>query len=134
MLACNSFPKVLCGHIESPLDAYLFSQVNDGNCVALPFAENFGWGGELNLQYIFEKLFCAPGGGGYPPERVEPEQRNKKILDKVKEITHTDMVTILKNLDRELVKGALSGAKFQECFFENCKCGKIAEAVKEVLA
>ena len=80
------------------------------------------------------KLFCAPGGGGYPPERVEPEQRNKKILDKVKEVTHTDMVTILKNLDRELVKGALSGAKFQEYFFENCKCGKIAEAVKEVLA
>ena len=134
MLACNSFPQVLCGYITSPLDAYLFSQVNDGNCVALPFAENFGWGGELNLQYIFEKLFCAPGGGGYPPERVEPEQRNKKILDKVKEVTHTDMVTILKNLDRELVKGALSGAKFQECFFENCKCGKIAEAVKEVLA
>ena len=62
MLACNAFPKVLCGHIASPLDAYLFSQVNDGNCVALPFAENFGWGGELNLGYIFEKLFCAPGG------------------------------------------------------------------------
>ena len=38
MLACNAFPKVLCGHIESPLDAYLFSQVNDGNCIALPFA------------------------------------------------------------------------------------------------
>ena len=121
MLACNSFPKVLCGHIESPLDAYLFS-------------ENFGWGGELNLQYTFEKLFCAPGGGGYPPERVVPEQRNKKILDQVKEVTHTDMVTILKNLDRELVKGALSGARFKEYFFANCKCDKIAEAVKEVLA
>ena len=124
MLACNSFPKVLCGHIESPLDAYLFSQVNDGNCVAIPFAQNFGWGGELNLQYTFEKLFCAPGGGGYPPERVEPEQRNKKILDKVKEVTHTDMVTILEKLDRDLVKGALSGAKFREYFFENCKCEK----------
>ena len=134
MLACNSFPKVLCGHIESPLDAYLFSLLNDGNCVALPFAENFGWGGELNLQYTFEKLFCAPGGGGYPPERVVPEQRNKKILDQVKEVTHTDMVTILKNLDRELVKGALSGARFKEYFFANCKCDKIAEAVKEVLA
>ena len=133
MLACNSFPKVLCGHIESPLDAYLFSQVNDGNCVALPFAENFGWGGELNLQYIFEKLFCAPGGGGYPPERVVPEQRNKKILDQVKEVTHTDMVTILKKLDRELVKGALSGEKFQEHFFAACKDEAIAEAVKEVL-
>lgn len=133
MLACNSFPRVLCGHIESPLDAYLFSQVNDGNCVALPFAENFGWGGELNLQYIFEKLFCAPGGGGYPPERVVPEQRNKKILDQVKEVTHTDMVTILKNLDRELVKGALSGENFQEYFFEDCKDNAIAEAVKSVL-
>ena len=134
MLACNAFPKVLCGHIESPLDAYLFSQVNDGNAIALPFAENFGWGGELNLQYIFEKLFCAPGGGGYPKERVVPEQRNKKILDQVKEVTHVDMVTILKNLDRDLVKGALSGAKFEELFFANCKCDKIAEAVKEILA
>lgn len=134
MLACNSFPKVLCGHIESPLDAYLFSQVNDGNCVAIPFAENFGWGGELNLQYIFEKLFCAPGGGGYPPERVVPEQRNKKILDQVKEVTHVDMATILKNLDQELARGAVAGAKFQEYFFANCKCEKMAAAVKELLA
>ncbi len=134
MLACNAFPRVLCGHIESPLDAYLFTQVNDGNCVALPFAENFGWGGELNLQYIFEKLFCAPGGGGYPPERVEPEQRNKKILDQVKEITHTDMVTILQKLDADLVKGALSGAKFQEYFFANCRDDKLAACVKEILA
>ena len=81
-----------------------------------------------------EKLFCAPGGGGYPPERVEPEQRNKKILDKVKEVTHTDMVTILQNLDRDLVKGALAGSKFAEYFSDNCKCDKIAAAVKEVLA
>lgn len=133
MLACNSFPKVLCGHVTSPLDAYLFSQVNDGNCVAMPFAQGFGWGGELNLQYTFEKLFFAPGGG-YPKERVVPEQRNKKILDAVKEVTHTDMVTILKNLDRELVKGALSGEKFQEYFFANCKCEKLAACVKEILA
>lgn len=134
MLAANSFPKVLCGHIESPLDAYLFSQVNDGNCVSLPFAENFGWGGELNLEYIFEKLFCTPGGGGYPKDRVIPEQRNKKILDSVKEVTHVDMVTILKNLDRDLVKGALSGEKFAEYFFADCKCDAIAAAVREVLA
>ena len=134
MLACNAFPGVLCGHIESPLDAYLFSQVNDGNCIALPFAENFGWGGELNLEYIFEKLFCAPGGGGYPKERVEPEQRNKKILDGVKEVTHTDLVTILEKLDRDLVKGALAGEKFQEYFFANCKCDRVAACVKEILA
>lgn len=134
MLACNSFPKVLCGHITSPLDAYLFSQVNDGNCIALPFAENFGWGGELNLLYIFEKLFSTPGGGGYPKERVVPEQRNKKILDEVKKVTHTDLVTILKNLDADLVKDALSGEKFREYFFANCKDDEIAACVKEILA
>ena len=133
MLACNSFPKVLCGHVESPLDAYLFSQVNDGNAISMPYAQGFGWGSELNLQYTFEKLFAQPGGGGYPPERVIPEQRNKKILDKVKEVTHVDMVTILENLDRELVKGALSGEKFKEYFFDNCKCEKIAACVKEIL-
>lgn len=133
MLACNSFPKVLCGHIESPLDAYLFSQVNDGNCIALPFAENFGWGGELQLRYIFERLFECEGGGGYPKERVVPEQRNKKILDAVKEVTHVDMVTILKNLDPELARGAVAGEKFQELFFANCKCDKMAAAVKELL-
>lgn len=134
MLACNSFPNVLCGHIESPLDAYLFSQVNDGNCIALPFAENFGWGGELNLRYIFERLFECEGGGGYPKERVVPEQRNKKILDEVKKVTHNDMVSILRNLDPELAKGAVAGAGFEELFFANCKCDKMAAAVKELLA
>jgi ribose 5-phosphate isomerase RpiB len=133
MLACNAFPNVLCGHIETPLDAYLFSQVNDGNCIAIPFAENFGWGGELNLRYIFERLFECEGGGGYPKERVVPEQRNKKILDEVKKVTHTDMVTVLKNLDPELAKGAVAGAKFEELFFASCKCDKMAAAVKELL-
>lgn len=133
MLACNSFPNVLCGHIQSPLDAYLFSQVNDGNCVSLPFAQHFGWGSELNLTYIFEKLFCEPGGGGYPKERVIPEQRNKKILDEVKKVTHRDMVSILKELDRELVLGALGGERFQELFFDNCKDDAIASCIREIL-
>lgn len=48
MLALNSFPGVLCGHVTSPLDAYLFGQVNDGNAIAMPFAQGFGWGAELN--------------------------------------------------------------------------------------
>ncbi len=134
MLACNAFPGVLCGHVVDPSDAFMFAQINDGNAVALPFAKGFGWGAELNLEYIFEKLFGFGSGQGYPKERVVPEQRNKKILDEVKKVTHQDMVTILKNLDRELVKGALSGEKFKEYFFANCKCDKMAECVKEILA
>ena len=66
MLALNSFPGVICGHVEDPVDAYTFAHVNDGNAVALPFAKGFGWGGELNLEYIFEKLFGFGHGQGYP--------------------------------------------------------------------
>ena len=134
MLACNSFPGVICGHVEDPLDAYTFAQINDGNAIALPFAKGFGWGGELNLEYVFEKLFGFGHGQGYPKERVVPEQRNKKILDQVKEVTYRDLTDILKELDRDLVKGALAGEHFQEYFFANCKCEKIAQCVKEILA
>ena len=133
MLACNSFPKVLCGHVTSPLDAYLFSQVNDGNAIAMPYAQGFGWGAELNLEYTFEKLFSTPGGGGYPKERVEPEQRNKKILDQVKEVTHRNLLDILPELDQDLLKGAVAGKNFQELFFANCKCDKIAAYIKTLL-
>lgn len=52
MLACNSFPGVICGHVEDALDAYTFAQINDGNAIAIPFAKGFGWGGDLNLEYI----------------------------------------------------------------------------------
>ena len=145
MLALNSFPNVICGHVATPLDAYTFAQINDGNAIAIPFALGFGWGGDLNLEYIFEKLFSEPFGGGYPKERVVPEQRNKKILDGVKLVTYKtmeeirkvtlnqDLVEILKNLDPELVKGAFMGERFKELFFKNCKDEKIAGYVREIV-
>ena len=75
MLALNSFPGVICGHVETPLDAYTFAQINDGNAISIPFALGFGWGGDLNLEYIFEKLFCEESGQGYPRERAVPDKR-----------------------------------------------------------
>ena len=119
MLACNSFPGVLCGHIVDVEDAYMFAQINDGNAIAMPFAKGFGWGAELHLQYVFEKLFGC--------------ESNKKILDEVKKITHTDMMTILKNIDQDFLKTAISGEKFQEYFFANCQVPEIAEYLKSVL-
>lgn len=134
MLACNTFPGVICGHVVDPSDAFMFAQINDGNAIALPFAKGFGWGAELNLQYIFEKLFSCESGQGYPKERVIPEQRNKKILDEVKKVAYNDLVTILKNIDQDLLKGAISGEKFSEYFFANCKNDEIKEFVKSILA
>ncbi len=133
MLACNSFPGVICGHVEDALDAYTFAQINDGNVIAIPFAKGFGWGGDLNLQYIFEKLFAEESGQGYPRERAVPEKRNKKILDEVKRVTYQELPVILKKLDRDLVKGALSGEKFQEYFLADCKSEKLRELVASIL-
>lgn len=132
MLAMNSFPGVICGHIEDPVDAYTFAHVNDGNAAALPFAKGFGWGGELNLEYIFEKLFGFGHGKGYPPERVEPEMRNKRILDEVRIKTMRPLLEGLKDMDQELVKGAVAGRRFEELFFSGCKDSSIAEYVKSL--
>lgn len=132
MLACNSFPNVLCGHITNPLDAYLFGQVNDGNCIAIPFAQSFGWGAEINLRDTFTKLFSEPFGGGYPRERREPEQRNKKILDKVKLITHRPILEILKNIEQDFLKETISGEHFAEYFYPNCKDEEIAQYLKSL--
>ena len=133
MLACNAFPGVLCGHVVDPTDAYQFTQVNNGNAVSLPFAKGWGWGCELNLRYVFEKLFVEEWGGGYPRERAVPEQRNKKILDEVKKVTHNDICYILENLDRELVVGALSGKNFLTYFRENAKDARILACVEDLL-
>lgn len=130
MLACNAFPRVLCGHIVDPSDGYMFAQINDGNCAALPFAKDFGWGAELKLEMIFQQLFGFGHGNGYPKERVVPEQRNKKILDQVKEVTHKDMLTILKEIDQTFLKETISGEHFAEYFYPACKNPAIAEYLR----
>lgn len=133
MLACNSFPGVICGHVEDALDAYTFAQINDGNAIAIPFAKGFGWGGDLNLEYIFEKLFVEESGQGYPRERAVPEKRNKKILDEVKKVTYRSLADILPELDRELVKGALSGAKTKE-LLARCEVSDLKRAIDSIMA
>ena len=86
MLAANSFPGVVCGHAQDPVDAFTFSQINAGNALALPFAKGFGWGAELNLGYIFEKLFGQEMGQGYPKERAQIMAKNRNILNDVKKL------------------------------------------------
>ncbi|MBT1178522.1 RpiB/LacA/LacB family sugar-phosphate isomerase [Bifidobacterium vespertilionis] len=133
MLALNSFPGVICGHVEDPLDAYTFAQINDGNAMAIPFALKNGWGQELQLKYIFEQMWLEEPGSGYPKERVVPEQRNKKILDGVREAAFKPLVDIYKALDPELVKGAFAGEHFKELFTANAQDGEIKDYVLSLI-
>ena len=134
MLALNSFPNVLCGHIVDASDAFMFREINDGNAISIPFAKDFGWGAELKLEQIFDKLLSTSGGNGYPKERVIPEKANKKILDEVKKITHNDMLSILKNIDQKFLKETIDYPYFRENFFKNCKNQEISAYLSSILS
>ncbi|ADT89427.1 RpiB/LacA/LacB family sugar-phosphate isomerase [Vibrio sp. Vb2880] len=133
MMSLNLHPGVVCGYCLEPSDAFLFNQINNGNALSLAFAKGFGWAGELNVRYIFEKAFTGERGQGYPIERAEPQQRNAGILTQVKFAVAKDVVEALRSIDQELVKTAVGGARFQECFFSNCQVPEIAEYVQSLL-
>lgn len=133
MLASNSFPNVLCGLAEDPLTAYLFAQVNDGNAISIPYAKGFGWGGEINLRYLFERLFGCEPGQGYPEEWAEAEHQNKAVLDRVKKVTHQDFLSVFDSLDRDFMRGAMAEERFLDMFLENCRVPEIARRVQELL-
>ena len=133
LMSLNAHPGVVCGYCIDPSDAYLFAQINNGNALALPFAKGFGWGAELNIRYIFEKAFGGVRGQGYPAERKESQVRNAGILSSVKNALTKEYLEVLKSLDPELVKTAVTGERFQACFFENCQDKSVLEFVNGVL-
>ena len=63
------YPGITCGHILNSLDAWLFTQINAGNCISLALNQGYGWAGDVNLRLIFDCLFSVEPGSGYPPHR-----------------------------------------------------------------
>ena len=133
LMSLNAHPGVVCGYCIDPADAFLFAQINNGNALAIPFAKGFGWGAELNIRYMFEKAFTGVTGQGYPPERRESQVANAGILNSVKAATSKDLLDGLRALDPELVKTAVSGERFQACFFDNCQEPSLSDFVRSVL-
>lgn len=135
LMSLNIHPGVVCGYCLDPADAFLFAQINNGNALSLAFAKGFGWGAELNVRYMFEKAFTGRKGEGYPVERKEPQVRNASILNQVKAaVVKDNYLDTLRAIDPELVKTAVTGARFQECFFANCQVPEIRTYVEQVLA
>ena len=63
-----------------------------------------------------------------------PEQRNKKILDQVKAVTHKDMLSILHEIDQDFLKETVSGERFEEYFFANCQDKAVGDMIRGILA
>jgi ribose 5-phosphate isomerase RpiB len=106
------YPGVVCGHILTPLDAWLFARINDGNCVSLALNQGYGWAGEINLSMIFDELFTPERGAGFPSHRAEPQRNSRAILAEISTVTHKPFIEILRVLPLSVTKPALQYPAF----------------------
>jgi len=107
--AAMQYPGVFCGLIQQPLDAWLFGQINGGNCLSLALNFGYGWAGDINLRFIFDRLFeLSEFGKGYPPHREESQQQSRRTLQGVSSATHKPMGEIIASLDDAVIKPVLA--------------------------
>jgi len=107
MLSAMMYPNVYCGLISEPLDGWLFTQINAGNCVSLPLNKGWGWGGNINLGFVFDRLFSVEPGGGYPAHRKLPQAEYRKKLTEISNAAHKPMEEIIKSMDKNIVRESL---------------------------
>lgn len=104
MEAAMQFPGVFCGYVRDALDGWLFTQINGGNCISLALNQGYGWAADVNLKFIFDRIFSVERGGGYPEHRKKPQQAYKVLLDEVSNRTHPSFAKIIGNLPEEVIK------------------------------
>lgn len=121
MMSAMQYPNVFCGLIVEPLDAWLFSQINGGNVISLALNKGYGWAGDINLKYIFDKLFQDEAGKGYPKERAVSQQESRQKLKTISTLTHNYMSEILKSIDKDIVKTIFSHKPFVEAIKGDAK-------------
>lgn len=130
-MSCNAFSNITCGYVNTPLDAYLFTQVNAGNAISMPFGQGFGWGAEINMRYVFEKLFAQEFGAGYPKIYAEGEARSRKAMyTNIKFASQYPVLEAYKNMDTKYLKNILDYKEFKELFFANAKNNEVTGYIK----
>jgi len=107
MNSVMQYPGVFCGLLLQPLDAWLFAQINAGNCISLALNQGYGWASGVNLGFIFDRFFEVEHGKGYPEHRREPQAASREVLKEVSHTTHKTMAEIIRNLPKSIVKPAL---------------------------
>ena len=103
MLACNSFPGVLCGYAPSPMDAYLFVQINHGNAMSLPLGEEYTWAGFENFENTIAKVFSESFGQGYPKSEAARKAKDTRILKEIRSKSQRSAAELLDSLDKPFI-------------------------------
>ncbi len=104
MLACNSMPGVICGYAPTPMDAYLFCQINNGNAISVPLGEEYTWAGRENLEATIAKLFSEPFGQGYPKSEADRKLLDTERLKAIRKMSQTDFVCLMGTLDTAAIQ------------------------------
>ena len=133
-ISCNAFSNVVCGYVREPLDAYLFSQVNAGNAISIPFAQGFGWGSELNLRYVFHTLFLQEFGGGYPQAYAAGEAQSRvRMKEHTKRPAQYEPLEAFRRMNQDVLRALFDYPAFKEHFSMLAKESEVTDYVKELL-
>jgi ribose 5-phosphate isomerase RpiB len=103
MNSVMQYPGVFCGHLQTSLDAWLFVRINAGNCVSLSLNQGWGWAGDVGLRLVFDELFGAEPGEGYPAHRQVPQRASRQKLWAITRATHRSMAEIVSLLPDDII-------------------------------
>lgn len=107
LIASMQYPGVFCGYIRESLDAWLFTQINGGNCISLALNQGYGWAADVNLRFIFDRIFSVERGGGYPEHRREAQKRYRLSLEALSAKIHPSFAQIIDLLPDEVISPVL---------------------------
>jgi ribose 5-phosphate isomerase RpiB len=123
------FPGIACGLLIDQVDAFLFSQVNAGNCISLSLNKGYGnLGGGLNLALMFKQLFSVTWGQGYPAARKEIQLGARKKLSQFSLDAHKSMEEIIAVMDKEIKSRAFAFPGFLD-FVKNAPPSELKDCV-----
>ena len=132
ILACNSIPSVLCGYTPAPQDAYLFGRINNGNAVSVPLGLNYGWAGELNLDYTLHALFSESFGTGYPREEADRKRRDSELVKKLKSTSEVTFTQFLNKLDSSFLSKNLKSSTVTDYILGNGRNSETVAYIKKL--
>ena len=131
MLACNSIPGVLCGYAPTPMDAYLFAQINNGNAISLPLGEEYTYSGSENCRWTIEKLFSEPFGQGYPAKEAARKIKDTELLKAIRKKSQTDFISFIQKLDRPLIEKVMTKRDVIDYILQNGRNAEIIDWIKQ---
>ena len=122
---CSSgqgIPGVMCGYAPTPMDAWLFAQINNGNAISLPLGEGYTWTGRENMERTIEKLFSEPFAQGYPRSEAERKLRDTASLKEIRRLSQVDLAEFLNRLDSQITRCLLTKQDVVEYILVNGRC------------